>query len=276
MKPVFFCFLVLLCFLASCNSCRQQAPPPVTQNSSPVPPSSPSPQGTLSIADAQDSGAVSVRVTGVDVEKMHVEVSSTRPGTIVIPVGTVFASGSADTQTMISAATVRVVFAGTGTYALPQIQSIDLEVYCINRFLDAPTAQSSFVVTRGGRELDPVRRLAACLEGKSDDHYARQLAIWMTSDHFIEMTDDQVREKLLNHAVDLMTSDQGIKELSRAIPNLSEDQLREIRDTPEFRKVVVDAAAKEIEKEVDAYKTKARGLLEQCNFDLSTSKFFQS
>src|SRR5436305_13347167 len=109
---------------------------------------------------------------------MHVEVSSTHPGTIVIPLGTVFASGSADTQTMISADTVQVVFAGTQTYAQPQVQSIEIEVYCINRFLDAPTAESRFVVTRGGRELDPVRRLAACLEGKSDDHYARQLAIW--------------------------------------------------------------------------------------------------
>src|SRR5947209_643820 len=66
------------------------------------------------------------------------------------------------------------------------------------------------------------------------------------------------------------------RHLPRAIPNLSQDQLREIRDTPEFRKVVVDAAAKEIEKQVDACKTKARGLLEQCNFDFSTSKFFQS
>ena len=94
--------------------------------------------------------------------------------------------------------------------------------------------------------------------------------------NFINMTDDEVRQKLRGHAMDLMTSDEGIKVLAKAIPDLSEEQLREIRDTPEFRSVVAEAAGKEVEKEIDGYKSKARELLEQCNFNVSNAKFFQS
>lgn len=268
MKFSLLSLVVMFCFLASCSSCRQQ------QVQQPTP--TPTPAGPMTLADAQETGTATIRVTGIDVAKMHVEISTTHPGTIVIPVGTVFSSNAADTQTMIAATTIRVVFSGTQTYPVPQVQTVDLEVYCINRFLEAPTADSSFAVVRGGGELDPVRRLAACLEKEGGDHYSRQLAIWMTSDNFINMTEDDVREKLKDHALELMTSDEGIRELAKAIPDLSEEQLREIRDTPEFRNIVSEAAAKEVEKEIDAYKTKARALLEQCNFDLSTAKFFQS
>ncbi|HET8892068.1 MAG TPA: hypothetical protein VFQ41_24435 [Candidatus Angelobacter sp.] len=265
--------IVMFCFLSSCSSCRQQH---VEQQPSPTATPTPTPAGPVTLVDAQETGGATIRVTGVDVAKMHVEVSSMRPGTIVIPVGTVFSSNAADTQTMIAAESVQLMFAGTQAYAAPQIQTIDIEVYCINRFLEAPNTDSSFVVVRGGGELDPVWRLAACLEKEGGDHYSRQLAIWMTSDNFINMTDGEVREKLRSHAMDLLTSDEGIKQLAKAIPDVSEEQLREIRDTPEFRNIVSDAAAKEVEKEIDAYKTKARGLLEKCGADLSASKFFAS
>jgi hypothetical protein len=270
MKCSLLSLMVIFCFLASCSSCRQQ------QVQQPTPTPIPTPAGPTTLADVQETGAATIRVTGIDVSKMHVEISTTHPGTIVIPVGTVFSSNAADTQTMIAATTIQVIFSGTQPYPVPQIQTVDVEVYCINRFLEAPTGDSSFVVVRGGGELDPVRRLAACLEKEDGDHYSRQLAIWMTSDNFINMTEDDVRQKLKDHALELMTSDEGITELAKAIPDLSEEQLREIRDTPEFRNVVSEAATKEVEKEIDAYKTKARDLLSRCHFDLSSSKFFQS
>lgn len=271
MKLSLFCLFVMLCFLSSCSSCRQQQ-----AEQQPAPTPAPTPAGPTTLVDAQESGGATIRVTGVDVTTMHVEISSSHPGAIVIPVGTVFRSNAGSTQTMISAETIRVEFPGTQTYAVPQVQSVDVEVYCINRFLEAPTPSSSFEVVRGGRELDPVRRLAACLEGKNADHYSRQLAIWMTSDDFINMTDDQVRQKLRAHALDLMTSEEGIRQLAKAIPDVSEEELREIRDTPEFRNIVAEAAGKEVEKEIDGYKTKARALLEECNFNISTAKFFQT
>jgi len=272
MKFSLLSLVVMFCFLTSCNSCRQQQVEQPTTTPTPTP----TPAAPVTLADVQETGAATIHVTGIDVSKMHVEISTTHPGTIVIPVGTVFSSNAADTQTMIAATTIQVVFPGTQPYPVPQIQTVDVEVYCINRFLEAPTGNSSFVVVRGGGELDPVRRLAACLEREGGDHYSRQLAIWMTSDNFINMTEDDVREKLKDHALELMTSNEGIRELAKAIPDLSEEQLREIRDTPEFRNIVSEAATKEVEKEIDAYKTKARDLLSRCNFDFSGSKFFQS
>src|SRR5205823_1568391 len=138
-----------------------------------------------------------VAVDGVDVSQMHLQISSWHPATIVIPAGTVFASKNGGTQNMIAAKTVTVVFPGPANqqFSVQQVQTLDLEVYCINRLLEAPTVDSSYIVVSGGGELDPVRRLSDCLQNQDADHYSRQLAIWMTSDHFIDMTEDEVREQ---------------------------------------------------------------------------------
>lgn len=276
-RPIFF-LLAALSFSCSCDSCNQQ-PQPAEQSQQ-----SQESQGSASAAQAsrpknilqaQQTGGATIRVTGIDVQQIHLEISSPYPGTIVIPAGTVFASGSSGTQTMISAQTVQVVFPGVSTYTTPQVQSLDVEVYCINRMLDAPTGDSLFTVVSGGRELDPVRRLAACLESKDADHYSRQLAIWMTSDHFIDMTEQDVRQTLKAHFMEQLTSDKGIDELAKAT-GVPAAQLQQIRNNPEFLDTVSQAASKEVDDEISLYKTKARDLLSQCNFDLSTSKFFQS
>jgi hypothetical protein len=251
-----------LCVLWACGSGQPPEPPQPTE---------------ASVIDAQQSGAATVTVQGIDVEHVHVSVSSQHPGTIIIPAGTVFGSRDAGTQNMMAATTVRVVFAGQPgqTFDSPQVQSLDIEVYCINRMLDAPTPSSSYEVVSGGGELDPVRRLAACLEHEDADHYSRQLAIWMTSDDFLQMSEDEVRQKLHGHAEDLLNSDRGAALLREKFPSLSDDEIQQIRQTPEFRQVVMEAAGKEVDQEIDAYKSKARDLLEHCHFDLSTARFFQ-
>jgi len=273
--------LVLLCLMTSCSdSCRRSSPPQNGGIQTPVVPSKPAVPSTQTLAEAQQNESVSIAVHGIDVQSMHVEVTSSHPGTITIPVGTVFGSSSAGTQNMMAAETVQLTFAGTLgiDYPSPQTQSLDLEVYCINRMLEAPTDQSGFMVSGGGSvgERDPVRRLAACLEGKESDHYARQLAIWMTSDHFVDMTEDQVLGALRDHAEELLTSDKTASDLRRMYPNLTEAQIQEIRNSPEFRKIVMQAASDEIDKEINLYKTKARALLEQCGFDVANAKFFQN
>lgn len=278
MNRSIFLLLVALSFSCSCDSCNQQPPPAEqSQQSQEVPHSERTAKASqrTNILQAQQSGDVTIQVTGINVQQIHLEVSSVHPGTIVIPVGTVFASGSSGTQTMISAQAVQVVFPGVETYTTPQVQSLDVEVYCINRMLDAPTGNSVFTVVRGGGELDPVRRLAACLESNGADHYSRQLAIWMTSDHFIDMTEQDVRQTLKDHFMEQLTSDKGIDELAKAT-GVPAEQLQQIRNNPEFLDTVSQAASKEVDDEISLYKTKARDLLAQCDFDLSTSKFFQS
>jgi hypothetical protein len=238
-----------------------------TQTLSPKPPT---------VVDAQEKGTVTVSARGIDVEKMYVQISSTQPGTVVIPAGQVFASGSSETQTMIAAVTTRVVFAGNPgeIFQTPHAQNFDLEVYCINRMLDAPTTASEYKIVRGGRELDHVRQLAACLEDNQADHNTRQLAIWLMSDHFLDKTENEVRSDLHQYNVEVRTSDKGIEELHKAMTDISEEQFRQIRDTPQFAKLVDEAANKEADDEIEEYRTKARPLLEQCGVDITQSKFF--
>jgi hydroxymethylpyrimidine pyrophosphatase-like HAD family hydrolase len=181
------------------------------------------------LLQAQQSGDATITVTGQDVENMTINISLSHQGTVVIPAGTVFASGDSGTQTMISARTVRV-YIGTAD----QTQSAKLEVYCINRLLDAPTSSSSYTVTEGGEELNPVRRLAAFLEKSSAAHYTRQLAIWLVSENHLDLTADQMRQLLYSHDMQLMdrlsSTDLSTQDLERSFPSIPEEQIEKMRD----------------------------------------------
>ena len=269
-------FLVLV-FVLFCGACGPSSQPEQETQPSQDTQTQTEKKESPTVVEAQQAGAATVTVSGIDVEKMHLQISSSHPGAIVIPAGIVFSSGETGTQTMMAAKTVTVVFPGSPeeTYGTPQIQNLDIEVYCINRMLDAPTAQSTFTAVTGGRELDPVRRLVACMASKEADHYSRQLATWVTSDHFVDMTEDDVREKLRDHSRELINSEKGLEVLRQVMPEMSEEQLREIRENPESKRILLEAASKQVDEEVDGYKTKARALLEQCGFDVSISKFFR-
>lgn len=168
-------------------------------------------------------------VIGRDVEHMHIEITSSRPGVVTIPVGTIFASNSPTTQNMMSAKTAQV------TIATPnQPERIDIEVYCINRLLDAPFHDSTFTVVEGGPELDPIRRLAAFLESKNADHYTRQLAIWLMSENHLNLTQAEVRRMLYGHDIELLNrisnSQMSVEDLKRSFPALPEEQIRKMRN----------------------------------------------
>jgi hypothetical protein len=182
------------------------------------------------VLEVQQSGDATITVTGQDVENMQLEISMAHPGTVVIPVGTVFASSDPGTQTMIAARTVRV-YVGTPN----QPQSVNLEVYCINRLLDAPTLSSSYTIVTGGEELDPVRRLAAFLENNNADHYIRQLAIWLISENHLDLTTEQMRHLLYDHDVQMInrlsSSDIGLQDLQRSFPSIPEENIRRIHDS---------------------------------------------
>lgn len=181
------------------------------------------------VLEVQQSGDGTITVTGRDVGNMKLDISLPHPGTVVIPVGTIFATGDPGTQTMISARTVRVVVS-----TADQPQSINLEVYCINRLLDAPTTSSSYTVIEGGEELDPLRRLAAFLENSSADHYTRQLAIWLMSENHLNLTIEQMSRLLYDHDVQLIdrlsSSDVSVQNLERSFPSIPADQIERIHD----------------------------------------------
>lgn len=278
MKSKLAAAVALLCCLLSCSDTK---PPPPGPSPTPTPSNDPPvvTKAERSINEAQSEGE-SVTVTGVSIEKLRVSVSATHPGRIFIPVGSVFQSESAGTQTMMSAKAAVLTFAGDPSEAFfsPQTQTIDLEVYCINRFLDAPTPSSEFTVISGGAELDPVRRLAECLDHHPEaPHGARQLAIWVSSDNFINLTDAEVRAKMRAHVDETITDPNSQAWASaRDEKHLTEEQVREIIADPNQLETVRASAYEEVETEISDYKTIAGPLLEKCGFDITTSKFFQT
>ena len=237
--------------------------------------------GELDVLAAQQEGLATVAVRGVDVEKLSVQVSSSQAGVITIPVGTVFASNSDGTQTMMAAKTVRVVFPGEPgqRYEVPQVQTVEVDVYCLNRMLKAPTPESEFTVVAGGGQYAPAGSLATCLENQDADHGAKQAAIWMTSDGFINMSEDEVRERLkANRAEEFeatLSSPKKRAELRDSL-GISEEQFEQILDDPVLRDILLAEAHSEAETEISRYKTGARVLLEACQIDVSNSRFFQS
>jgi hypothetical protein len=185
-------------------------------------------QPKLTVLQIQQGGEGSVTVTGEDVNSMRLDVSLPHPGVVVIPVETVFASKDPGTQTMIAARTVQVSITTPN-----QPQSINLEVYCINRTLDAPTSFSGYTVVEGGEELDPVRKLATFLENSKADHYTRQLAIWLMSENHLNMTPAQMRDLLYKHDVELVqrlsSSNASLQELERSFPSMPEEQITKLQ-----------------------------------------------
>ena len=67
----------------------------------------------MPIRDAVDEKACDVTVQGKDVSNMSFRVQSQNKITIVIPAGTILKSNSSGTQDMITASTVRIIFAGS-------------------------------------------------------------------------------------------------------------------------------------------------------------------
>ena len=273
--------LVLLCCLLSCKTTPtpQTEPPhaestPFDANEPPVPQ-----KIERTLAEAMDEEEASVAVTGVDVEELSVTIRATHPGKIIIPGGTVFTSAGPNTQNMMAAHDVVVVFSGDPAqpFLTPQSQTKAVEVYCVNRFLDAPTSSTDFTVSSGGDDLDPVRRLAACLERDSTaPHYAKQLAIWMSSDNFVKMSVAEVRAKMRQHAEDLLNNpnSQGWEKI-REKSHLTPEQVQAIIDDPPQLEKVRSSAYQEVDQEISDYRSIAGPLLEKCGISISTSKFFQ-
>ena len=282
MKIRFVTAIALVCCLLSCSSSNEKTEPKPEPSVTPFDANEPPivRKTERSITEAQDDSETTISVTGVDVEKLTVTVSTNRPGRIIIPVGTLFQSENNGTQTMMAAHASVLTFAGDPSqpFLTPKTQTIEVEVYCINRFLDAPTSSSEFMVTSGGGELDPVRRLAECLDRHPETpHEARQLAIWVTSDNFINLTDAEVRAKMRAHADDMIKNPHSqFWDSFRKDNPLSDEQVQEIINDPKQVEVVRESAYEEVEEEISEYKSIAGPLLEKCGFNVSTAKFFST
>lgn len=212
-----------------------------------------------------------------------------RPGTasVVVPAGTLLRARDPHVQLQMLAADVR--FAVTGG-SLPQIASDKAETYCVQRFYDLPaprvplTIHVDVVGGGGGFELNAVRRLVQCFAEKHAHvpFEVRQLAVWMVSEEFLDLTREEVIDKfrqakgsdIHRRATELLSS-QGREILRERWPGLTEDELQ--AHLQRYRAKHLPAfVEKLIQNEIDRDWEQARPLLDACGHDTSTSRFYAS
>jgi hypothetical protein len=274
----FLALLPCLTVLAICWSCNTgtggEGTPSPTPSPSPSPTPTPLP-ARVELQDGLDQGMVTATAQGIDVAKMSVTVTCSFATKVVIPTGTLFVSGAGDTQNMITARTAVVPCPDSPT---PTEKTVKIEVYCINRLKDAPTGASSFTISRL-EDTDPLRKLDECLEKLKADHEVRQGAVWLVSEHYLDMTRAEVVEKLKDYYQEHLRQDlqedkaRVVRELREKHPELADQSddalLSALQNSSEA------VATKLAEAEVKDYKEQAGPLLEACGFENSNSKFFQ-
>jgi hypothetical protein len=237
------------------------------------------------LSEAVSEGAASVSITGVNIESLEFTISSQKPAQIVIPAGTMLASGAPETQNMMTAQSIVVTFDGESDVSSGSLtQMIQVPVYCINRHLEAPTPVSTFTLGTVTEETEPVQKLAQCLEGSGASHREKQYAIWSVSDKFIHMNDDE----FLNTELETVRADmhrqggEGLADkIEREMPDVQPEILALFRSLSgeeldeAFEYMRPDFLA-EKRKELATMRDAARPLLERCGYAVDTLPLFAS
>lgn len=159
----------------------------------------------------------------------------------------------------------------------PQSVTQDVPSYCINRWRSVPDTEARFSASEL-EETNPLRKLVACLDQNPAEHRAKQMAVWMISDHLLDLTPQELADKFFAeidaHAV--QTSSEFADALKKTQPDIAEEKLEEIRRIPpeQFLQVRTTYLRAHAEEEVKSYLEVTRPLLEGCGFSLSGSAFF--
>lgn len=265
--------LGLIAAVAIALACsKPPPPPPPTPTATPTP--TPLPE-RVEVQEGISQGILTATAEGIDVANMTVSVQCPFVTTIVIPTGTLFVSGAGSTQNMMSARSQEVSCSESD---VGKIQTVEVEVYCMNHFKDAPTGASTFTVS-SVEETDPIRKLVNCLEQIEADHNTRQGAVWLVSENYLDMTRVEVVEKLANHYAETLQKklDQNpaalIRELRETHPENADQTDEEILAALKNNNVAVARVL--AERQVKRYQEEAGPLLDECDFDTATKKFFQ-
>jgi hypothetical protein len=144
-------------------------------------------------------GQVTVSFAAADAA--HSTLTITRAGadgalTVVVPAGAPIYSAASGDQRLAVARTVTVRLAKGQSEA-----SVALETYCLDQFAlqPTPTTALSFSPPSDGtivEETEPLRKLIACLDGSTQPHDARQFAVWMVSQNYLDLSYAQARDRI--------------------------------------------------------------------------------
>jgi hypothetical protein len=266
-------------------------------------------------AQAMQTGFASIQAYGNNLQTVTVRVTVSTPGSayIIVPVGTVFASSSAGTQNMMAAGSFHFSFApvpasDSRSSLLERLSPVrqahamyrpsanprwiegEVKAYCINRWREVPASDTRLTVTFPDPS-DRLPRLVACLEDQSAaEHGLRQFAVWMVSDNLLDMTPQQLEERIYQEiAAKLPARAQRLSGadlaafLKRVNPSVGEDVLAAFRNlSGEELAKARDAwlrgrqaeARKAAEENLPVY-ARTETLLRACGIDVTNSAFFR-
>lgn len=212
--------------------------------------------------------------------------------TLTIPAGTPIRNNDRDGQWLITARPVTVRLS-QGT---PQFTQ-EVETYCLHQFDDPPTAksdlsiaaQSAMSIIGGGgvveEEMEPLRKLASCMAGRTDSRQDRELAVWLLADDRASKSYSDVRDELRRQyqsqgAAKMRTDLEGdIREsLRRQFPGLSEERLgQELEYYREntLEKRIAREAEEKTDEELRGF-VRVRPILEQCGSKPGEMRFFRT
>jgi hypothetical protein len=162
--------------------------------------------------------------------------------------------------------------------SIPQSVTQNVPSYCINRWREVPESDSHFSVSQLDQN-NPLRKLVACLDESPVEHGTKQLAVWMISDHLLDLTPQELSDKFFaesdTHAV--QTATEFADAIKKRRPDISEDKLEQIRNIPpeQFQQIRTELLKAQAADEVKSYREVTRPLLEGCGIDVSNSAFFR-
>lgn len=216
-------------------------------------------------ADEQQKN-VTIEATGQDLDVVNLKVTAARHGfDFVIPAGTMLLNGSGNHQNMMVARGVTISFKDA---TQPLVQTVSLDVYCVNLFKDVPTSDNVFSV--GSYEpQSPLVKFVQCLENSPEHKDIRRLAVWIMSDN------PTWEQYITRDRIDMILNRDMMQDLIEKLTGLrpTESQMDEIMI--ELRNIPDDQLREEMKPAVTDQLLSARKLFRECNVSTYDGHLFR-
>jgi hypothetical protein len=168
--------------------------------------------------------------------------------------------------------------------------TVQVTLYCLDQFALPPTRQSSLSFNFGSegdsdfKENEPVRKLAQCLEGLTESHAWKDIAVWFVSSDYVDKTYADVRTDLIHKTtaalgpqIDVALQGPIVSILKAKYPNLSDDRITAAIDT--YRQTRLEAkidsqAGALADQTLLGFRNRGSGMLDSCGYDTAKLAFF--
>jgi hypothetical protein len=202
--------------------------------------------------------------------------------TFVLAAGTVISGGDSGVQRLMTAQDATFVF-GASTTA-----SATVPTYCIDPFKETPGVSTVLAIDpaqQDAEDVGPARKLAQCLRSDQSGAANDQLAIWATTDGFLDKTYDEARSAANDGYRQGLEAQMAKRmqsfadRLRQAAPTASQADIdREVaRFTPAVVSARLDQEAHDMtDRLLAGFLGGGRPLLDKCGYDTASSQFYRT